>query len=326
MTSHVTLPGCAYSGGDLQLEYAWVNPERGPNPAAPLLVFLHEGLGSVAMWKSFPQQLCHALCASGPDVQGLVYSREGYGHTTGVQGTTQAPYNNSQSNNESNDQSGNQSGNQSGHQRNNHRSKGSNPITWPPSFMHHQAQRVLPALVQALNESVGAPPRPVFLVGHSDGASIALLAARCMPNVAGVLALSPHTFVEAQTVQAIEQARALYDTGRTQPKGLRSGLARYHADVDGAFDAWSGVWLSEAFRSWDIRPELNGMRSACTVLQGLDDPYGSTAHADSIKAAAQHTCVLYLEHCGHDPHRDAATQVVHAAQQLLALALDNGGV
>jgi pimeloyl-ACP methyl ester carboxylesterase len=306
MTCYVTLPGCAYSGGDLQLEYGWVNPERGPNPAAPLLVFAHEGLGSVAMWKSFPQQLCRALCASGRDVQGLVYSREGYGQSTCARSTD---YDND---------NGNGNGNGKG--------DCSSPKAWPASFMHHQAQRVLPALVQALNESVGAPPRPVLLVGHSDGASIALLAARCMPNLVGVLALSPHTFVEAQTVQAIEQARALYDAGRLQPKGMRSGLARYHADVDGAFDAWSGVWLSEAFRSWDIRSELKGMRSACTVLQGLDDPYGSTAHADSIKAAVPHTCVLYLEHCGHDPHRDAAAQVVHAAQQLLALGLDNGSV
>jgi pimeloyl-ACP methyl ester carboxylesterase len=43
----------------------------------PTLVFLHEGLGSVAMWKDFPQRFCetHGL-------RGLVFSRYGYGHST----------------------------------------------------------------------------------------------------------------------------------------------------------------------------------------------------------------------------------------------------
>lgn len=44
---------------------------------APLVVFLHEGLGSVAMWKDFPRRLCHA-----GGFRGLMYSRPGYGRST----------------------------------------------------------------------------------------------------------------------------------------------------------------------------------------------------------------------------------------------------
>ena len=47
------------------------------NPAAPLIVFLHEGLGSAAMWRDFPAKLCEAIGA-----RGLVYSRPGYGKST----------------------------------------------------------------------------------------------------------------------------------------------------------------------------------------------------------------------------------------------------
>ena len=43
----------------------------------PTLVFLHEGLGSVALWRDWPQQLCQAL-----RLAGLVYSRQGYGHSS----------------------------------------------------------------------------------------------------------------------------------------------------------------------------------------------------------------------------------------------------
>jgi pimeloyl-ACP methyl ester carboxylesterase len=57
-----------------RLEYQWVGVS---SLAAPLMVFLHEGLGSLAMWKDFPQELCAAIGA-----RGLVYSRPGYGRST----------------------------------------------------------------------------------------------------------------------------------------------------------------------------------------------------------------------------------------------------
>jgi pimeloyl-ACP methyl ester carboxylesterase len=58
----------------VRIEHAWLSPER---VGAPLIVFLHEGLGSLAMWKDFPQQLCDAT-----GLRGLVYSRPGYGRST----------------------------------------------------------------------------------------------------------------------------------------------------------------------------------------------------------------------------------------------------
>jgi pimeloyl-ACP methyl ester carboxylesterase len=63
----------AWRGRTVRVEHVWI---EGP-AAAPLLVFLHEGLGSVAMWKDFPQQLCAATAC-----RGLVYSRPGYGRST----------------------------------------------------------------------------------------------------------------------------------------------------------------------------------------------------------------------------------------------------
>lgn len=66
-------------GRALTLEFAWVGPERASlqGEAAEPLVFLHEGLGSLAMWRDFPEQLCTAL-----NRPGLVYSRPGYGRST----------------------------------------------------------------------------------------------------------------------------------------------------------------------------------------------------------------------------------------------------
>lgn len=63
-----------WAGRPTRIEYQWLAPAR---RQAPLMVFLHEGLGSRAMWKDFPQQLCDAL-----GCRGLVYSRPGYGRST----------------------------------------------------------------------------------------------------------------------------------------------------------------------------------------------------------------------------------------------------
>lgn len=71
MTDFVEL---TLDGRVLRIEHAWLRTER---RSRPLLVFLHEGLGSVALWRDFPAQLCQAL-----DCRGLVYSRPGYGRST----------------------------------------------------------------------------------------------------------------------------------------------------------------------------------------------------------------------------------------------------
>jgi pimeloyl-ACP methyl ester carboxylesterase len=63
-----------WAGRAQRIEYQWVGSEE---KSAPLLVFLHEGLGSVAMWRDFPARLCRAAGA-----RGLVYSRPGYGRSS----------------------------------------------------------------------------------------------------------------------------------------------------------------------------------------------------------------------------------------------------
>jgi pimeloyl-ACP methyl ester carboxylesterase len=63
-----------WRGREVRVEYQRIAPERSD---APLLVFLHEGLGSISMWKDFPER----LCAAG-GLRGLVFSRPGYGRST----------------------------------------------------------------------------------------------------------------------------------------------------------------------------------------------------------------------------------------------------
>ncbi len=162
----------------------------------------------------------------------------------------------------------------------------------PADYMHREAWDVLPALLGALQ--IEAP----VLLGHSDGATIALLYASRYP-VSACIALAPHVLVEQLAINAIVEAKTAYDAG-----GLRDRLARHHADVDGAFRQWNDVWLSDAFRSFDIREDCRRITAPLLLIQGLDDEYGTLRQLDEIALAAPHAVRHHLASCGHSPQRD----------------------
>ncbi|MFC5499140.1 alpha/beta fold hydrolase [Caenimonas terrae] len=213
------------------------------------IVFLHEGLGSVAMWRDWPRQVCDAAGRAG-----VVYSRRGYGNSDPVPDV-----------------------------------RGAGRLA--PDYMHREAWDVLPALLQALGIE-----RPVLL-GHSDGGSIALLHASRHP-VAACVVMAPHVIVEDVSVRSIEAARAAY------PAALRERLKRYHADVDVAFWQWNDIWLSPAFRTFDIRQDCRRIEAPVLAIQGCDDPYGSMRQIEEIAPTRGSFRMEQLAGCGHSPHKD----------------------
>jgi pimeloyl-ACP methyl ester carboxylesterase len=157
--------------------------------------------------------------------------------------------------------------------------------------MHQEAWQVLPELLGKCGVS-----RPV-LVGHSDGASIALLHA-ARHQVAGIVVMAPHLFVEDISLRSIEAAKNAFEHG-----DLRSRLSRFHADVDCAFWQWNDVWLSEAFRSFDIQQECLQITEPLLAIQGVDDIYGSLQHIDLLHTSGVVKREV-LQNCGHSPHRE----------------------
>lgn len=252
----IHLHGRAYA-----IEHAFVGAT---NPVAALIVFLHEGLGSVAMWRDFPATLCAAVGA-----RGLVYSRPGYGKST------------------------------------------ARPMDekWGVDFMHIQAKDVLPALLAAV-----APSYKPWLFGHSDGGSIALIHAALFPdNVAGVVVVAPHIFVENISVASIAQTRQAF-----LHTDLRSKLARHHDDVDSAFYGWNDIWLNPEFRAWNIEALLPQITCPLLAIQGVDDEYGTMAQIDGIHRAVPHAQRVKLDNCGHSPHRDQPQAVIDAVTHFIA--------
>ncbi len=231
----------------------------GPGPA---LVFLHEGLGSIGLWRSFPHDVRRA-CG---DCELLVYSRQGYGHSAPAFGPRRV------------------------------------------SYMHDEADAVLPMLLEQLGVE-----RPV-LVGHSDGASIALLYAGAGRPARALVLLAPHVFVEDRSIEGIEAARRDHREG-----DLATRLARHHDDPDATFRGWNDVWLSPEFRAWNIEDRLPVVTCPVLLVQGDADPYGSVAQLDAIERGVAGPCRrVVLPGVGHAPQTEAPAETLAAVAGFVA--------
>jgi len=231
----------------------------GDSPARPTLVLLHEGLGSVGLWRDLPQRL-HARTGCGI----FAYSRRGNGFSSVLEEAR------------------------------------------APDYMHREALQTLPRLLDAAGIE-----RPI-LVGHSDGASIALIFAGAHPREPRALVLlAPHVFVEEISLRSIAAIGTTYRAGV-----LRERLARHHRDVDHTFYAWHDIWLAPSFRDWNIEEYLARIEAPAVLVQGRQDEYGTRAQLDAIERAMLAPCDrVVLDRCGHSPHRDrpAAVETIVAA-------------
>lgn len=188
----------------------------------------------------------------------------------------------------------------------------SSPVSLPRPLDFHtrDALEVLPRLLDA------AEIDDCVLVGHSDGASIALIYAGATgdPRVRGLVVMAPHVLTEAKTVANIERAREAYAS-----TDLRARLARYHGDnVDCAFRGWCDTWLAAGFRAWNIEHWLADIRVPVLTVRGKDDAYNTPVHVESINArVAGPVTRLDLDACGHAPHLEQEGQVLDAIERFL---------
>lgn len=214
-------------------------------PLRTPLLFLHEGLGSVELWRDFPAEV-----AARSGHPALIYSRSGYGW--------------------------------------------SEPVRQPrgPNYLHREALEVLPEIVTG---HVGRPP---ILVGHSDGASISIIYAGVNPDVAGLVLISPHIFVEEHGLESIRTVAASFPSS-----DLAERMAKYHTDPEATFRGWTEAWLDPGFRSWNIEGYLGGIGCPVLLVQCESDEYGSLRQLDVIENRLPGLVErLVIPGPGHSPH------------------------
>src|SRR5260370_19191715 len=163
----------------------------------------------------------------------------------------------------------------------------------PVGFMHAEGLVTLPRLLDEL--AIGS----AVLVGHSDGASIALLHAAgpdlAAHRVRGLILEAPHVFVEPECLASIARLPALY-----RESDLAQRMARRHrAQAEHCLASWVEVWLRPEFRQWNIEETLPRIRCPLLVVQGRQDEYGTLAQVRAVagRAAGAGTRRV-LDECG----------------------------
>ncbi len=169
-------------------------------------------------------------------------------------------------------------------------------------YMHNEALATLPELLSTLHIK-----NPI-LIGHSDGASIAIIYSGAHDRLRGAVLLAPHVFVEDLSVRSIAEAKVSFES-----TNLPELLGRYHRDPARTFWGWNDIWLHPDFRSWNIEEYLPRITCPILVIQGLDDQYGTMAQVEAIhKQSGGPVDVLKLENCRHSPQRDQAKATLEA--------------
>ncbi len=300
--------------GDQQLEYVW----HGPRPdAAPTLIFLHEGLGCVAMWRDFPERLAEATgCGA------LVYSRAGYGNSDRCELPRTVRFMHDEA-----------------------------LVILPRVLDAFQIREAILvghsdggsiALIHAggiLNHDTKIAGRNRNRLGELSPGIL----------IRGLILEAPHVFVEEIGLESIRAIAEEYrtaivnvpsaerDAGRMPvnrpqdadaragalvgaPSVLKQRLARYHGEnVDATFWGWNDVWLNPRFQSWNIEEYLPQIQIPVLLIQGEDDRYGTLAQVKAIEAGCQGPVrTVLLEDCGHSPHLDQPAQALEAMRKFVA--------
>ena len=189
---------------------------------------------------------------------------------------------------------------------------GSEPVDLPRplDYMSREARFSLPAALDAIGLRRG------ILLGHSDGASIAAIRAgdQADARIEGLVLMAPHLFTEPMGLASIAEAGHAYETG-----DLRAKLAKYHAHVDCAFRGWNDAWLDPGFEAWNIEDAVGRWRVPALVIQGADDPYGTSRQVRAIEARSPAPVTsLILEACRHAPQADQPEATLDAIVRFCA--------
>ena len=162
-------------------------------------------------------------------------------------------------------------------------------------YIHEEAGIVLPKLLSALKIT-----EPVYVFGHSDGATIALMFAALKPEHCDrVLAEAPHVIIEEITRKGVLGAIQLFGNEK-----FKNGLKKYHGDkTESMFWSWAGFWSSDEAKNWDMLNELKKIKSPVCFIQGDKDHFGSFRQGEIIRSSISGAYTeLLLENCGHVPH------------------------
>lgn len=156
-----------------------------------------------------------------------------------------------------------------------------------------------------------------ILFGHSDGGTIALIAAsKYTKTIDAVICEAGHIFVEDITLKGVSDALLAYKT-----TNLPERLKKYHGDkVEMLFKAWTEIWLKDDFKSWNIENLLPKITCPLLFIQGKNDEYGTLNQVEKTISKVSGKSEKYIiDNVGHTPHKEVPNLVLNKTVSFLNL-------
>lgn len=228
----------------------------------PTLVFLHDSLGCVQLWRDYPNQLAQATHCNL-----LIYDRVGYGKAEAME-----------------------------------------TYVRPVNYMELEAH----VLVDLLDHYQVNQP---ILFGHSDGGTIALLAASLYPDrIHQLIVEAAHIFVEALTLKGVYEAMENY-----KHTTLKERLEKYHGDKTATlFNAWTLTWTRADYKDWNIENDLKQIKAPLLFVQGEKDEFGTMAQVVATVNKPKGIAEMFiLKDVGHSPHKEMPESVVERVSEFI---------
>jgi len=163
-------------------------------------------------------------------------------------------------------------------------------------YLHNEAHELM-KLLDALQLN------DVIIYGHSDGATIALLAAALYPGrVRGLMLEGAHSFIEDSGKAAVLATRE-----RAKDTSLLLSLEKYHGNkTNELFRLWHETWLSDYFSQWSIVPLLKQINCPVLAFQGENDEFGTPAQLEILKTEIKtEVTVCEIREAAHTPRKEA---------------------
>jgi pimeloyl-ACP methyl ester carboxylesterase len=156
--------------------------------------------------------------------------------------------------------------------------------------------------------------RPVHLIGHSDGGTIALLlAARSPELVLSAAVVAVHVRGDQVTVATLRRM----GPPDKWPEPMRRNLQRAHGedwfDVAGR---WHALWTSPGWERWSIVDELASITAPVYAMHGLHDSLSPALHAETLHGRLPASRIAWVDTASHEPHRADPERFVTDLQTL----------
>ncbi|GAA5097945.1 alpha/beta hydrolase [Chryseobacterium ginsengisoli] len=185
-----------------------------------------------------------------------------------------------------------------------------------PMTTHERGNNYMEAEADLLNDLLNELHiKETILFGHSDGGTIALITASKYPEkVKATICEAGHIFVEDVTVKGVRDAFEAY-----KKTNLPERLHKYHGNkVEMIVKAWTEIWLSDSFRSWNIEYLLKNITSPLLFIQGEADEYGSLDQVEkTISQVSGSAEKFIIPNIGHTPHKENPKVVLNRSIEFI---------